>query len=107
MEAPPVARQGLPKKPCKNRSTSRPPILFTSAAGTQRITKSAMVTIYGGLRPTEGISLIGEKMSGPVPYAKTYNARPSAATSGPIPKMGSMKGSEDAKMAEPIYTASV
>jgi hypothetical protein len=40
MLAPPVARHGLPKNPCKNRSAKRPPKLLTTAVGMLRITKS-------------------------------------------------------------------
>lgn len=41
--APPVARQGEPKKPRRNRRTSKPAKFSTRAAGTQRMTKMAMV----------------------------------------------------------------
>jgi hypothetical protein len=42
--APPVAKHGLPKKPCKNRRNDKPPKLLTKTVGTDRITKSAKVT---------------------------------------------------------------
>lgn len=80
-EAPPVARHGEPKKPCKNLSTMRPAMLSTKAVGMQRMTNMPKLTMYGGLRPIEGISLRGEKSSGPSPYARTYSERPNEVTS--------------------------
>lgn len=41
--APPVAKHGLPKNPCKNRSTSKPPKLSTKAVGSDSITNMANV----------------------------------------------------------------
>lgn len=43
--APPVARQGLPKKPVKNLKNSSPPMLSANAVGTHRITKMAKLTM--------------------------------------------------------------
>ena len=42
-EAPPVARQGEPKKPCRKRRTIRPAKLSTTALGMMRMTKRAKV----------------------------------------------------------------
>ena len=39
MVAPELARQGEPKKPCRNRRTSKPAKLLTSAVGSDRMTK--------------------------------------------------------------------
>ena len=39
MVAPELARHGEPKKPCRNRRTSRPAKLSTSAVGSDRMTK--------------------------------------------------------------------
>ena len=69
--APPVARHGLPKKPCRKRNTKSPATLFTRAVGMQRITKIPKVAMYGGLRPIIGISESGENTRGPVPYPRT------------------------------------
>lgn len=76
MVAGPVARHGDPKKPCRNRRNKRPPRLSTSAVGTDRMTNRANVTMYGTLRPMMGISDMGEKMRGPIPYPSTKRARP-------------------------------
>jgi len=65
--APPVARHGEPKKPWRKRRTIRPAKLSTRAVGTRRITKMAYEIMYGGFRPMIGISLRGEKSSGPIP----------------------------------------
>ena len=43
--APPVARAGLPKKPDRNLSTKRPPMLFTRAVGICKIAKIKRVQI--------------------------------------------------------------
>lgn len=40
----PFARQGLPKKPCRNRSTSKPAKLLTSGVGIDIMTKNRKVT---------------------------------------------------------------
>ena len=42
-EAPPFAKQGLPKNPVKNRKTRSPAKLLTTAVGMDRITKSKKV----------------------------------------------------------------
>lgn len=105
--APPVARQGEPKNPWRNRSTRRPPILLTNAVGTVRMTNNARVAMYGGLRPMEGISLKGAQSMGPRPYASTYRARPSEATVIETPNAAITPGSLGAYIAEPIYTARV
>src|SRR6201996_5122149 len=41
----PVAKHGLPKKPCKNRRNNNPPRSLTKAVGTDSITNKANVTI--------------------------------------------------------------
>jgi hypothetical protein len=45
MEAPPDARQGEPKNPCRKRSTIRPAKLPTKAVGMEMITKRNIVMI--------------------------------------------------------------
>ena len=54
--APPFARQGLPKNPCRNLKTSKPAILLTNAVGTQSITNMENVTMYGKFLPKAGTS---------------------------------------------------
>lgn len=43
IEAPPLARQGLPKNPCRKRSTRRPAKFLTRAVGMERMTKMSIV----------------------------------------------------------------
>lgn len=45
MLAPPLARQGLPKKPSRKRRTRRPPRLSTRAVGSARMVKTAKVVM--------------------------------------------------------------
>ncbi|KAI7972838.1 hypothetical protein EIK77_000725 [Talaromyces pinophilus] len=70
IEAPPVAKQGEPKNPCRKRKTMSPGTLSTSAVGTLKTMKINIVAIYGGLRPTDGISERGLKNIGPNPYPR-------------------------------------
>lgn len=73
-EAAPVARHGLPKKPCKKRMTRNPEKLCTVADATRKIRYMANVMIYIGFRPMSGISLRGEKTRGPRPSNRGESA---------------------------------
>ena len=58
MEAPPLARQGLPKNPCKKRSTMRAAKLSTTAAIIETMKKRTKEIIYGGFLPIIAIVVI-------------------------------------------------
>lgn len=66
-EAPPVARIGEPKNPCRKRKNINAEALSTSARGILISMYSAKVKTYGMLRPILGISLSGENRRGPIP----------------------------------------
>jgi hypothetical protein len=67
-DAPPVARIGEPRKPCKNRRNMKAGALRMRARGMLTSVYRKNVVAYGMLRPIWGISLNGEKSKGPMPY---------------------------------------
>lgn len=66
-DAAPVARHGLPKKPCRKRRMMKPAKLRHTDAPMERSRYMKKVVMYIGFRPICGISLSGEKSSGPRP----------------------------------------
>ena len=67
MDAPPLARMGLPNRPWRKRSKMRAGKLSMTAMMTEAMKKSMNEIRYGGFRPMKGISLMGLKNIGPIP----------------------------------------
>lgn len=57
--------------PPRKRSTMNPGKLLTKAVGTCKTQKMAKGMMYGRFRPICGISVMGAKTSGPIPYPTT------------------------------------
>jgi hypothetical protein len=70
-DSPPVAKGGLLTNPAINLKIQNPAKLSTSAVGICNKQKIARGTIYGKFRPICGISVIGAKNNGPIPYPTT------------------------------------
>jgi hypothetical protein len=71
MNSPPVAKGGLLTKPAINLKIQNPAKLSTNAVGIWSIQKIASGIMYGRLRPICGISVMGARKRGPIPYPTT------------------------------------
>lgn len=72
----PVANGGLPRNPDKKRKTQNPVKFLTYTVAICSTQNRDKVMIYGGVRPIDGISEMGERMSGPTAYPRTNKDTP-------------------------------
>ena len=70
IDAPPIARHGLPKIPDRKRRETSAWKLFDRAVRTLKSMNNRKVREYTLLRPIEGISLRGPNIIGPMPSSK-------------------------------------